>query len=249
MDMSPGRRDDWPAATEPLFGKEAAELAAAMRRFSALELMKLFKISMSLATQTEERYRMFGRPSNPRKEAITAYNGSVFQAIDAADWSREELLYAQERLRIVSTLYGLVRPLDRIEAYRLAFKLKLFPEQGTLYDFWLPKLTGPLIEDAKRAGGTVIDLASLDVQGALRMDELRKAVRVVTPEFREWREGRYETAARTYAKICRGLMTRQIVRQRIESPEGLQTFMWNGFAFNPEISDDSHYIFTREHRP
>lgn len=247
MNMSSEGTAALPPATEPVYEKEARELAAAMRRFSEAELAKMLKISPALAAQNYERYQLFGRPSNPRKEAIVAYNGSVFKAMDAATLSKDDLLYAQDRLRIVSTLYGLVRPLDKIEAYRIAFSLKLFPGRGNLYDYWLPKLTGPLIADVKKAGGVLVNLASLDIQGALHMDEVRKAVRVVTPEFQELREGRYETV-RTYAKICRGAMTRHIVRQRIESPDELVTFMWNGFAFNPEISDAERYVFTRERR-
>lgn len=248
MDMSSESVSGFPAGTEPVFAADARKLAAAMRRFSEAELAKMLKISPALAAQNYERYRLFGRPSNSRKEAIAAYNGSVFKAIGAATLTADDLLYAQDRIRIVSTLYGLVRPLDRIEAYRIAFSLKLFPEQGNLYDYWLPKLTGPLIADVRKAGGILVNLASLDIQGALRMDEVRRAVRVVTPEFQELRDGRYETV-RTYAKICRGVMTRHIIQQRIESADELVKFMWNGFAFNPEVSDGERYVFTRERRP
>lgn len=247
MDMSSRETAGFPPATEPVYEHEAEELAAAMRRFSEAELAKLLKINPSLAGLNYERYQLFGQPSNPRKAAIAAYNGSVFKAIDAVTLTKGDLLYAQDRLRIVSTLYGLVRPLDMIAAYRIAFSLRLFPDQGTLYDYWLPKLTEPLIRDVKMVGGVLVNLASLDIQGALRMDEVRKAVRVVTPEFQELRDGKYETV-RTYAKICRGVMTRHIIQQRIESPDGLVKFMWNGFAFNPEISDGERYIFTRERR-
>lgn len=247
MDMSPAGTSGLPPATEPVYGKEAAELAAAMGKIPESELAKLLKVSPALAAQNYERYQLFGRPSNPRKAAIAAYNGSVFKAIDTATLTPGDLLYAQDRLRIVSTLYGLVRPLDRIEAYRIAFSLKLFPDEGNLYDYWLPRLTAPLIRDVKAVGGVLVNLASLDVQGALHMDQVRKIVRVVTPEFQELRDGKYETV-RTYAKICRGVMTRHILQNRIEEPEELVRFMWNGFAFNPAISDGERYIFTREPR-
>lgn len=236
-----------PLATEPIYEADARKLTGAMREFSESELAKLLKISPALAAQNYERYQLFGTPSNLRKEAIAAYNGTVFKAIDVPTLSKSDLKYAQDRLRIVSTLYGLVRPFDRIEAYRIAFNLKLLPGEGNLYDYWLPKLTGPLIEDVKVVGGVLVNLASLDIQGALHMDEVRRAVRVVTPEFQELRDGKYETV-RTYAKICRGVMTRHILQNRIESPDQLVNFMWNGFAFNPEISDGERYIFTREPR-
>lgn len=93
----------------------------------------------------------------------------------------------------------------------------------------------------------MVNLASLDIQGALHMEAVRQAVKVVTPEFQAWRDGKYETV-RTYAKICRGMMTRYIIQRRIEFPDKLVKFMWNGFAFNPEISDGERYIFTCERR-
>ena len=141
-------------------------------------------------------------------------------------------------------MYGLVRPLDMIRAYRLAYSLKLKGMEGNLYDYWLPKLTEPLIADIKKAGGILVNLASLDVLGALKMDKIRKAVRVITPEFQEYRNGKYETI-RTYAKQARGAMTHHILLNRIEEPERLRTFEWNDFRWNKDISNEEKYIFTR----
>ena len=245
MEMSPRVMTQLPTETEPMFADEALTLVTAMRGFSEEELAGVLKISPKLAAQGHERYRRFGHPSNPRQAAIAAYNGSVFRAIDVSSLTADDLLYAQDRLRIVSILYGLLRPLDRIEAYRISYEVKLFPGQRNLYDFWVPKLTEPLIADVNAAGGVLVNLASLDVQGAFRMDELRQAVRIVTPEFQERRKGRYVTV-QTYAKMCRGAMTRYIIRHRIESPDDLKAFSWNGFEFSSEVSDEEYYVFTRE---
>ena len=214
--------------TTPEYAEEAEYLAEQMRRFSASELEKMLKISPKLAAENYERYQKFGSLSNPRKQALLAYNGSVFKAIDPASFSLEDLKYAQNRVRIISTLYGLVRPLDG----------------ANLYDYWVPKLTTPLLEDVRKVGGVMVNLASMDIQGALKMDELRKEVRVITPEFQEWREGKYETV-RTYAKIARGTMTRYIVMHRVEDPEELKAFHGDGYAFNADLSDEEHYFFTR----
>ena len=94
------------------------------------------------------------------------------------------------------------------------------------------------------AGGILVNLASLDIQGALQMNVIREKVRVITPEFQEWRDGKYETI-RTYAKVARGIMTRYILLNRVEDPEELKSFGWEGFTFNPELSDEERYFFTR----
>ena len=169
----------------------------------------------------------------------------MFKAIDPASFAVDDLKYAQNHLRIISTLYGLVRPLDLIQAYRIAFAVKLNGTNGgDLYDYWTPKLTIPLLDAVRSAGGIMVNLASLDIQGALQMDVIREKVEVITPEFQEWRDGKYETI-RTYAKVARGIMTRHILLNRIENPEELKSFRWDGFTFNPELSNEEHYFFTR----
>ena len=176
MDMSVVEQE-FPGTT-PEYTAEAEYLAEQMRRFSESQLEKMLKISPKLAAENYERYQRFGSLSNPRKQALLAYNGSVFKAIDPNSFSLEDLKYAQDRVRIISTLYGLVRPLDLIQAYRIAFAVKL--DGANLYDYWVPKLTTPLLEDVRKVGGIMVNLASMDIQGALKMDELRKQVRVMS---------------------------------------------------------------------
>lgn len=230
--------------SKPLYMKDAEFLAEKMQYYSVQELEKLLKVSEKLAEENHTRYEVFDSPYNPEKQAVLAYNGSVFKEIKASSFSEDEFHYAQDHLRIISTMYGLVRPLDMIRAYRLAYSLKLKGMTGNLYDYWFPKLTEPLIADVKKAGGILVNLASLDVLGALNMDEIRKKVRVVTPEFQEFRNGKYETI-RTYAKQARGAMTRYILLNRIEKTEQLRAFEWNNFRWNKEISDEERYVFTR----
>lgn len=234
-----------PKGTFPPYDKEAEFLASEMKKYSVPELEKLLKVSKNLAEINYERYQQFDLPDAPRKPALLAYNGSVFKAIGTDRFTPGDFAYAQERIRIISTLYGLVRPLDMIKAYRIAFYLKLGNNKNDLYQYWLPRLTQPLISAVQKTGGVLVNLASLDVLGALRMDLIAKDVRVISPEFKELRKGKYETI-RTYAKIARGKMCGEIILKRIESPETLKQFEWNGFSFNPEISDDKNYIFTRK---
>ena len=242
MNMRPARQEL--PKTQPRYAKQAAELAAAMRNLSVSDLERKLKISESLARLNYERYRVFDAPGHTEKQALTAYDGSVFRAMGTADFTEEDFLYAQDRLRIVSTLYGLLRPLDMIQAYRIAFGLKLPPFQGNLYDYWRPLLTEPLIGDVRAAGGVLVDLASLDVQGVFDMSRLDGAVKRIVPEFVEYRNGKYETI-RTYAKIARGEMARYILRNRIEMPEKLKDFAGAGFRYASELSDDVRYVFRR----
>lgn len=249
--LSPAKTMDMTAlaarlpGTKPVYGVEAEELASKMREYPVTDLEKLLKISGKLAEINYLRYQQFDQSGTPEKQAIFAYAGSVFKEIQPGMFSAADLEYAQGHLRIISTLYGLVRPLDLIKAYRIAFNLKLKGmKEKDLYEYWLPKLTTPLSEDARKSGGIIINLASLDVLGSLQMDDLSRSVRIITPEFQESRNGKYQTV-RTYAKMARGAMTRYIIRNRIESPEELNFFEYKGFIYNAGLSDENHYIFTR----
>lgn len=232
-------------STYPLFQQDADLLVGKMKQYGVEELQKLLKISKSLAEENYNRYQKFDQSDTLMKQALFAYNGSVFKNMQTATIPMTDLGYIQEHLRIVSVLYGLLRPLDLIKAYRLDYTLKLKGMNlKNLYEYWFPKLTKSLIGDVKRSGGVLINLASLDVWGAFDGKEIRKQVRVITPEFQEWRNGKYEMI-RTYAKQARGAMTRYVLLHRLETPEEIIRFEWDGFQFNEEISDSERYIFTR----
>lgn len=240
MNMSPS--SDMGHGTIPSFNADALLLAQKMKRYSVEELSKMLQISRTLAETNYSRYQHF--VDAPSKQALFAYDGSVFKAIAPQDFTDAELEFAQERIRIVSTLYGLVRPLDMIKAYRIAFKLKLDGMQGNLYGYWYNKLTEPLIDAARKVGGVLVNLASLDIQASLDMAKIEKELTVITPEFKEMKNGKYEVI-RTYAKIARGAMTRFIVKEHIEAARDLKRFEWKGYKFNEALSDEVNYIYTR----
>lgn len=242
MNMQPGK--DIPQGTEPKFNFDAEFLAQKMSCYSSSELSRLLKISDGLSQITYERYQKFNSAESKSVPAIFAYAGSVFKAISVNDFTSDDLEYAQERVRIISTLYGLLRPLDLIKAYRIAFNLKLNGMSGNLYDYWYDKLSVPLMDDAQKVGGMLVNLASLDVMASLDMTTLSNRLTIITPEFKELRGGKYEVV-RTYAKIARGAMTRFIIKERAETPQALTDFEWNGYKFNKGLSDDSNYIYTR----
>lgn len=242
MDMSPV--SGIPAGTPSRFDNEAELIASKMKRYSSGQLEKLLGISTKLAETNYQRYQQFDDPATPSKQAILAYNGSVFKEMSPSTFSADDFAYAQQHLRIVSTLYGVTRPLDLIKAYRIAFPLKLDGMDGTLYDFWKDKLTRQIIIDAEQEGGIMINLASLDIADALDMDLIGQRVKIIMPEFKEYRDGKYQVI-RTYAKLARGAMAREIVTRKVEKPEDLKKFTELGFCFKPELSDENHYIYTR----
>lgn len=230
--------------TIPLFLEDMKFLVSKMQELSSDELMNTLKISSKLAQINYERYKYIDSISTIEREAIIAYNGSVYKSIKAVDFSSDDMQYAQNHLRIISTLYGLLRPLDKIKAYRISYNLKFDSINGNLYDYWLPKLTNQLIADANEVGGVILNLGSLDILGALDMNLLERKVKFITPEFKEYRDGKYETV-QTYAKIARGVMTRHIIKNRVDNINDLKLFEWKQFKFNNKLSSSNKLIYTR----
>ena len=229
--------------TTAQFEEEAGFLASKMSAYDVQELQKLLKISPALAQSTFERYGRFCSPDTKQLPALRAYTGSVYKEIDVNTFSQADFDYCQQNLRIISVLYGLVRPLDSIKAYRLEYKLKLEGLEGDLYRFWQSKLSSQLVEDVKSSGGTLINLASLDVLPALDMEHLKREVTIITPEFKTLKNGKYEVI-RTYTKIARGAMARYILKNRITEPEELKRFEFRGYKFNDKISTPDNFIYT-----
>lgn len=231
------------AKSTPQFVNEAKEIALHMAQYSVEELERLLKISPKLALETFKRFEAFHSHEAHSLQALLAYTGMVFKHIAPADFSDEDFLYAHEHLRIASPFYGVVRPLDMIKAYRMEYDVKL-PELGgmTMADYWKPKLTQSFIEDVKKSGGVLINLASMDIQSSFDWKLLEKEVRVITPEFKMWKKGKLDTVT-IYAKMARGEMTRFILKNRIENPEELMAFTWEGFTFAPEHSADNRMVF------
>jgi len=232
-----------PKGTQPQFATEAAEIVMQMLPYSVDELESILGVSSKLAVQNYRRYQDFHSKDALPLQALLAYTGTVFKHIAPNDFSTDDFVYAQQHLRIVSSVYGLVRPLDNIKAYRMEYNVKLPGLSKGLYDYWRPKLTLPLIREVKKSGGVLINLASLDVQDAFYWQKLENKIMLITPEFKEWRNGKLETV-RTYAKMARGEMVRFILKNRIEHHEELKNFSWEGFTFRPELSDKNRYVFT-----
>lgn len=227
-------------STRPDFAADAHNLARAASKMSAKTLGELMHISPALAQLNAERFRDFEEA--PERPAIFAFAGDVYMGFEVKSLDEEAILYAQDHLRILSGLYGLLRPLDEIRPYRLEMGTKWAPRRKNLYDWWRDRIATKLHEDARAAGGPIINLASQEywsaVAGRLPADQ-----QVIEIDFRE--EGPNGLRFNSFnAKRARGMMARYICEHRIKDPEGLKTFDSDGYAFNPRFSDDLSWHFS-----
>ena len=240
--------------TEPAFRDEAAELVAAVRTLSVEQLRDLMKTSDELARATHEDYRRWGSGTAGAGEsggrvravqAILVYSGEVYRALDAASLSARDLGWAQHHLRILSGLYGVLRPLDLIEPYRLEIATRLgFVGVGSLYDYWRDKLTAAIGEAAtSRRARAIVNLASAEYSRAIARDRL--PVRLITPVFRE-RGAKGLRTVSMYAKNARGRMARWIVENWMEDPDALATFSEDGYRLDTELSRVDEPVFVRD---
>lgn len=232
--------------TQPSYVKEAEALVNHMRGYSPDDLGQLMNISDKLAKMNYERFQQFQTPLNldNARQALLAYRGDVYDGIAIRDYKKEDFSFAQEEVRILSGLYGILRPLDLIQPYRLEMSTKIQPRQKKdLYDFWQEKITQQLNEELQNhKNHYVINLASNEYFKAVKTSALN--AEVITPIFKENKNGRYKTIA-IYAKKARGMMTDYIIQNRIFSPDGLKGFDYDGYLFNEALSDDKNWVFTR----
>lgn len=233
-----------PRITEPRYGAEASEAAAALALLSTDDLARLLRVNRTLAAENRRRYASFH--DAPTLPALAAYTGIVFKRIDPTSFSPDDFEYAQQHLNITSFLYGLLRPLDVIRPYRLEGDA-ILPggEEQTRFAFWQPRLTDPFIDKIRADGGVLLNVASGEMKRLFDWRRLAREVRVITPEFRV-REGDRLRTVVVYAKMCRGEMTRFVLKNRIEDPEQLKAFEWEGFRFDPAASRGDSWFFTMQ---
>lgn len=244
---TPPTTDRW---TQPDFLDEAERLVGIMRRMSPAEVSRLMSLSDQLATLNVARYESWSRPFHPdnAKQAVLAFNGDVYEGLAAASLSDEDLAWAQDHLRILSGLYGLLRPLDLMQAYRLEMGTRLENPGGkNLYAYWGDRLTEALNEllDAERESGAaavLVNLASDEYFKSVKPTKLRG--RIVTPVFEDWKGGNYKIIS-FYAKRARGLMSRYAITRRVEDVESLKAFDLDGYAFAPDASGEDRLVFRR----
>lgn len=239
-----------PRHTQPAFLDHSEALIEVLRQRSPAEIAELMSLSDPLASLNVARYASWSRPFAPdnAKQAILAFNGDVYEGLDAPSLSEDELAWAQDHLRILSGLYGVLRPLDLMQAYRLEMGTRLATAHGkNLYEFWGERITDELnrLLDAEEAAGhgrVLLNLASDEYFKSVKPRKLR--ARLVTPVFEDWKGGRYKVIS-FYAKRARGLMSRFVIRNRIDTVEGLEAFDSEGYAFAADASDADRLVFRR----
>lgn len=233
-------------ATKPRFLDDSAELAATMKKMTSADLEKLMGISSKLAELNAERFddwrTDFSKPE--AREAVLAFKGDVYQGLAVEDWKKEDFVTAQKSIRILSGLYGILRPLDLILPYRLEMGTKLKTKRGTnLYHFWGSQLTDSINKELKGDKDAVINLASNEYFSAIKPKELKSPV--TTPVFKDWKNGKYKVIS-FFAKKARGEMASWAVRNKIATPAGLRKFNGGGYKFDKELSDETSWVFTRK---
>jgi cytoplasmic iron level regulating protein YaaA (DUF328/UPF0246 family) len=232
--------------TQPDFLADSRLLADRLAGFDCPRLASLMKISDALAELNVARFASWAPPFSPAnaKQAVLAFNGDVYDGLDAASLDEDALAWAQDHLRILSGLYGLLRPLDLMQPYRLEMGTRLENERGRdLYAFWGDRIAQALA--AGLEGGrwpVLVNLASEEYFKAVRPKAL--GYPVVQPVFQE-RKGAAWKVVSFQAKRARGAMARYAIERRIEDPEGLKRFDVDGYCFAPEASDASTWIFRR----
>jgi cytoplasmic iron level regulating protein YaaA (DUF328/UPF0246 family) len=230
--------------TQPVFLEQSEKLSNVLKKKSARQLSKLMSISENLGQLNYERNQNWSLPftlENSR-QAIFAFSGAVFQGIDVATIPTNKLEQLQEKLRIISGQYGLLKPLDIMQPYRLEMGTKLkIGRKNNLYQFWDTAITEALNSELEE-NEPFINLASAEYFKAIKPKLLK--VPVITPIFKDFKNGEYKTIM-TFAKLARGYMVRYIIDNDVDTIEGLKGFNSEGYAFDANLSNDRELVFTR----
>ena len=229
----------------PDFLDHSAQLIARMRQFSPAEVGSLMGISDALSALNVARYASWTPKLAEARQAIMAFNGDVYAGFEARSLQPAQLDYAQSRVRILSGLYGLLRPLDLIHPHRLEMGTRLTTTRGKdLYAFWGDTITNGLNRAAKEQGAQVlVNLASEEYFKSVKPRQLD--VPVIAPVFEDWKNGKYKIIS-FYAKRARGMLARYAAVNQIRDPQQLKQFDVDGYAYVPEASNDTSWVFRRK---
>jgi len=235
--------------TQPLLLPDAEQLIDELKKLAPQEVSSLMHISDKLGTLNYDRYQEWQLPFTPdnAKQAILTFKGDVYVGLDAESLSKSELDFAQQHLSILSGLYGVLRPLDLMQAYRLEMGTRFENTRGNnLYAFWGDKITQQLNKQLKKnKSQTLVNLASTEYFKSVDVSSLNADV--VTPIFKDEKNGVYKIIS-FYAKKARGLMAAYAIKNGITDAKGLKRFTVDGYAYQADQSNDKEWVFTREER-
>jgi len=226
---------------------QAQVLIERCKELSPSDIASLMKLSDKLAGLNAARFGQWQTPFTLEnaKQAIFSFKGDVYVGLDAETLSDEDLLFAQDHLRILSGLYGLLRPMDLMQAYRLEMGTKLDNDRGkNLYEFWGDLITDCLNKALKDNNNEIlVNLASTEYFKAVKAKNIN--AQIITPVFKDYKNGQYKIIS-FYAKKARGLMVRYMIDKRVETPEQLTAFDYDGYAFDESQSSNTTMVFTRK---
>ena len=232
--------------TQPAFLDQSATLIHQLRKLSPADIAHLMDLSDPLATLNFSRYADWCLPFTPdnAKQAVLAFDGDVYDGLAARELSLDDLDFAQKQVRILSGLYGILKPLDLMQPYRLEMGTKFANEGGKdLYAFWGERLLDAINDElAEMPRPVAVNLASEEYFKAAVGRKIKGEL--IQPVFEDWKNGKYKIIS-FYAKRARGLMTRFATVNRLIEPEGLKDFDYDGYAFEPSVSDEKSWVFRR----
>ena len=248
--ISPAKRLDWAersvAMTAPDFQDDAIRLARTLRNLTLRDLKGSMDLSDDLARLNRDRFRAFADAPEPdaTRPAALAFAGDTYMGLDASSLDTEAVAWAQDHLRILSGLYGLLRPLDAIQPYRLEMGSRLKTRRGTsLYDYWRDQIAKTLRAEAETLGtDTLINCASQEYFGAVPMKPLK--LTVITPQFLEDKDGTSKMIG-FFAKKARGAMARFIIDNRLVDPAAITGFDYGGYVYRVDLSSPEKPVFVR----
>ncbi len=249
--ISPAKTLDFETApstdshSQPRFLQQSQQLINELKDLSTADIATLMKLSDKLAALNMARFQTWQKPFDLEnaKQALLAFKGDVYTGLDAETLDVAGLEFAQQHLRILSGLYGVLRPLDLMQPYRLEMGTKFANAKGKdLYQFWGSQLRDSIESELK--DGVLINLASNEYFKAVEAKKLK--ARIITPVFKDWKNGQYKIIS-FYAKKARGLMSRYIIDHGINEPEDIKGFDSEGYRFSPEMSQADEWVFLRDH--
>lgn len=232
--------------SQPDLLNDSKVLIKELQKLNPIDIKKLMKVNDEIATLNFERNISWRLPFTPdnAKQALLAFKGQVFVGLEANSLSEKELMFAQDHLRILSGLYGVLRPLDLIQAYRLEMGIQLKNPIGkNLYEFWGMKINEILNKELlKQKYKVLINLASNEYFKSVKAKEIKADI--ITPIFKEQKGDAFKTVT-VYAKTARGYMSRFIIQNEINNPEDIKAFDTEGYLFNNDLSTKNEWVFTR----
>ena len=228
------------------FLKDSQLLVNDLKKYSPKQISDLMKVSDKIGLLNADRYKNWSLPFNEgnSKQAVFAFQGDVYQGLEIDSFSEDDLIYAQDYFRILSGLYGLVKPLDLIQPYRLEMGTSFKNKRGkNLYDFWNTRITELLNKELELSKSQyLLNLASNEYYKVIQPNGLNATV--ITPIFKDFKNGQYKIIS-FFAKRARGMMASFHLKNKINNPEDLKSFNMAGYTFNDDMSIDNQLVFTR----